>query len=238
MPHPANKQQFIQCLPDGDYVIMNCPDGLVFNKYLDRCDYNTNPVSSRCLYEPCQNGGKCVDLYNYEYRCDCPQGFYGKNCEEAPNPCGANTCDLNGVCHAMPIHSPIPFYCSCFQDNFFGLRCSRDLEQNPCKSKVAEGQEAFFSTKLDPSLFIHCDGPRLHLKACSSPLVFSKELNRCDWPNSKASTNYGYQTQTTYAPLTDYTTASYASTNAPQVQQLPQQQQQQQQQQYYYNPYF
>lgn len=33
-----------------------------------------------CLNDPCQNGGTCHNQ-DPSYICDCPRGYYGKNCE-------------------------------------------------------------------------------------------------------------------------------------------------------------
>ncbi|PFX22302.1 Protocadherin Fat 4 [Stylophora pistillata] len=40
------------------------------------------PRLDQCATNPCKNGGKCVD-YWFEYICECPTGFSGRNCEKA-----------------------------------------------------------------------------------------------------------------------------------------------------------
>ena len=35
---------------------------------------------NECLSNPCQNGGTCIDLYNY-YSCQCVGRFIGNNCQ-------------------------------------------------------------------------------------------------------------------------------------------------------------
>lgn len=35
---------------------------------------------NECLYFPCRNGGSCVNR-EPGYRCHCPEGFWGENCE-------------------------------------------------------------------------------------------------------------------------------------------------------------
>lgn len=157
---------------------MDCPDNLVFNKYLDRCDYNQLQYSP-CVTAPCLHGGRCVDLPNFEYKCECLAGFSGEKCENAPDICALNPCGSNGKCHTMPANSPIPFYCTCFNEHMFGLGCSRNVEVNPCTN--SDSEEAYFKTKLDPSLFIHCSGKVMHMKFCSRPLVFSSTHNICEW---------------------------------------------------------
>ena len=34
-----------------------------------------------CSPNPCKNGGTCTDEVN-DYRCDCVEGWYGKDCSE------------------------------------------------------------------------------------------------------------------------------------------------------------
>ncbi|CAF0732348.1 unnamed protein product [Brachionus calyciflorus] len=183
-PHPQNPHQYISCLPDGDYVIMDCPDGLVFNKYLDRCDYNANEISP-CVSQPCSHGGRCVELPDHKYKCECLKGFNGDNCEIAPDICAMNPCGPNGECHSMPVNSPIPFYCTCFDDRLYGLGCNRNSKPNPCH--LSELSESYFKVSIDPALFIHCDGTRLHMKFCPRPLVFSTRDNVCDWESHEHS---------------------------------------------------
>ena len=42
-----------------------------------------------CASNPCQNGGACVST-GYGYRCDCPTGYVGFNCETSKNKSKAN----------------------------------------------------------------------------------------------------------------------------------------------------
>lgn len=196
-PHPTNTHQFIICFENGDYTIMDCPNNLVFNKFLDRCDYNLNE-QSKCANSPCSHGGKCIDLPNSEYKCECSAGYSGERCEKTPDVCVHKPCGPHGKCHSLPPTSPLPYYCTCFSDHMFGLGCNRNSEVNPCNN--ADTEESFFSTKLDPSMYIHCDGKHLNVQFCSRPLVFSTITNTCDWETKEASTG------TTYHPLIHFYT--------------------------------
>lgn len=51
-----------------------------------KCEREIN----ECGWNKCQNGAKCVDLFN-DYRCDCADGWMGRNCER---PCQ----DIYGSC--------------------------------------------------------------------------------------------------------------------------------------------
>ncbi|CAP35870.2 Protein CBG18408 [Caenorhabditis briggsae] len=48
------------------------------------------PEINECGWNKCRNGAKCVDLFN-DYRCDCADGWMGRNCER---PCQ----DIYGSC--------------------------------------------------------------------------------------------------------------------------------------------
>lgn len=43
-------------------------------------DYNAFRFVDACLSNPCRSGAKCVPQGN-DYKCDCPSGFQGKNCD-------------------------------------------------------------------------------------------------------------------------------------------------------------
>lgn len=39
-----------------------------------------------CKSSPCQNGGTCLRMYN-DFRCECPETFYGKTCIDDVDEC-------------------------------------------------------------------------------------------------------------------------------------------------------
>lgn len=43
----------------------------------------------------CLNGGTCIDRENY-YKCVCPNGYTGANCQTKIHPCDSNPC-MNGA---------------------------------------------------------------------------------------------------------------------------------------------
>ncbi|XP_062606079.1 neurogenic locus notch homolog protein 1-like [Saccostrea cucullata] len=76
---------------------------------------------------PCQNGGSCIDISEptsnwTTIRCECPQGFVGRDCEMPI--CSAQyneTCFNGGHCNIFVVDH-IDNYCSC-RNNFSGERC-------------------------------------------------------------------------------------------------------------------
>nr|XP_014351256.1 PREDICTED: slit homolog 1 protein-like [Latimeria chalumnae] len=51
-----------------------------------------------CLSNPCQNQGTCQNDPVEFYRCTCPYGFKGKDCETPLNACFNNPCQNGGTC--------------------------------------------------------------------------------------------------------------------------------------------
>lgn len=114
---PNLPTHFISCLDHSDFTIQTCPEGLVFNKHMDRCDVNQDPLDATgCASSPCQFGAVCHDLPNLDYRCECPAGFTGKNCQNAPDVCASAPCGTSdgNVCHVLAPESGLSYYCTCF----------------------------------------------------------------------------------------------------------------------------
>ena len=190
MPHPNNPSKFIMCLADGDFTVMSCPDALVYNAHLDRCDYTlTLEPRSACETLPCRNGGRCVDvagdLTSYRCECEAANGAYGARCEHLPDYCASSPCGANGKCHAVASATAarIVYYCTCYGESYFGTSCAStaSLESNPCTGPASTG--LMFPTLIDPSLFVQCDSRTPYVKSCGadSKLIFSPALGRCDW---------------------------------------------------------
>ena len=57
------------------FMFCRCEDGTILSQDQKKC-----VDQDECLNDPCRNGGTC---HNQEpsYICECPRGYYGKNCE-------------------------------------------------------------------------------------------------------------------------------------------------------------
>lgn len=156
---------------------MTCPQRLVFNLNTLNCETSFKAPST-CASNPCQNGGKCIEMPFFQFSCECPFGFGGERCEKF-EVCRPDTCGQNGVCVSLSPGSPVGHYCICANGLSFGLDCGRNTEPNPCLSN--DSHDVNFPSKTNPSIYTHCEGHIPHVKFCSFPLVFSFEKQHCDW---------------------------------------------------------
>jgi hypothetical protein len=177
--NPTNPSQFVICYGFGEFTIMDCPEHLVYNSHLVRCDLETS-VPPGCASNPCLNNGKCVDLPQlFTFRCDCPVGFTGQMCEKL-DACAAKPCGVEGSCITMAPGSPVPNLCMCNAGRTLGTTCSpQNQEMNPCFQQNSNLKQ--FPTRLNPSVFVHCEGLRPNFVFCQFPLVFSPTRQTCDW---------------------------------------------------------
>ena len=57
-------------------------------------------------HHPCTNGGTCINAEPDQYRCACPDGYSGKNCERGTSGPGAGGAHLSGLLCGR--HPPLP----------------------------------------------------------------------------------------------------------------------------------
>ena len=51
-------------------------------RFLEYSDNFVLHLQTPCSKNPCENGAKCIPLYEHDnYKCECPLGFEGKKCE-------------------------------------------------------------------------------------------------------------------------------------------------------------
>uniref|UniRef100_A0A667WW86 Slit homolog 2 (Drosophila) n=1 Tax=Myripristis murdjan TaxID=586833 RepID=A0A667WW86_9TELE len=88
-----------------------------------------------CLSSPCKNDGTCSNDPVHYYRCTCPYGFKGQNCEEPIHACISNPCQNGGTCH-LKEGGENNFWCVC-PEGFEGDMCEiniDDCEDNDCEN--------------------------------------------------------------------------------------------------------
>ncbi|XP_036816287.1 slit homolog 1a isoform X8 [Oncorhynchus mykiss] len=89
---------------------------------------------SPCLSSPCVNQGICHSDLVEIYRCSCPPGFKGRNCETALNVCVSNPCANGGTCQLNKEEEA--YSCAC-PLGFEGPTCQTnmdDCEDNDCEN--------------------------------------------------------------------------------------------------------
>uniref|UniRef100_A0A672LY12 Slit homolog 1 protein n=1 Tax=Sinocyclocheilus grahami TaxID=75366 RepID=A0A672LY12_SINGR len=88
-----------------------------------------------CLSNPCKNDGTCSNHPVDFYRCTCPYGFKGQDCEEPIHACISNPCQNGGTCH-LKDGEENTHWCVC-PDGFEGDECEiniDDCEDNDCEN--------------------------------------------------------------------------------------------------------
>jgi hypothetical protein len=174
--HPNDPTQFVICYGFGEFTVMDCPDMLVYNDHLKRCDVNTE-LPLLCKSNPCLNNGKCSEINSVSFKCECNSGFGGQFCEKLDT-CSTRPCGTDGVCIPFVLGSPVAHVCLCNGGRTVGVNCQK-VEQNPCLTPGSNLR--LLSVSFNPSVFAHCEGSRPHFKFCQPPLIFSNAKQTCEW---------------------------------------------------------
>jgi len=130
---PASGNKYKCCpFPNADCCsdsIHCCPQGY-------SC-YSTNCVKSECSQLPnyCKNGGTCVDFNATSVECDCPQGYYGDQCQFLTTTTTQidictqiEPCQNGGTC----LENGNTYYCICVSP-YHGHNCTTGCSSDPCQ---------------------------------------------------------------------------------------------------------
>uniref|UniRef100_A0A7N9B1V9 Slit homolog 2 (Drosophila) n=1 Tax=Mastacembelus armatus TaxID=205130 RepID=A0A7N9B1V9_9TELE len=144
-----------------------------------------------CLSNPCKNDGTCSNDPVHYYRCTCPYGFKGQNCEEPIHACISNPCQNGGTCHLKEGEGS-NFWCVC-PEGFEGDTCEvniDDCEDNDCENN---------STCVDGINNYTCMcSPEYTGELCEEKLDFcAPELNPCQHDSKCILTAQGYKCECT-----------------------------------------
>ncbi|XP_061187542.1 adhesion G protein-coupled receptor B1-like [Saccostrea echinata] len=92
--------------------------------------YGDCPRFSNCsVFQPCQNKGVCLTEPDLSYKCDCADGWAGRNCTEVDK-CNTNPCLNNAKCEFVSSNN---FRCNC-PSHYYGNLCQfhDKCVSNPC----------------------------------------------------------------------------------------------------------
>uniref|UniRef100_A0A8C3IYH1 Slit homolog 2 protein n=1 Tax=Chrysemys picta bellii TaxID=8478 RepID=A0A8C3IYH1_CHRPI len=150
-------------------------------------DVNILAKCSPCLSNPCKNDGTCNNDPVDFYRCTCPYGFKGQDCDIPIHACISNPCQHGGTCHLKEGEKD-GFWCTC-ADGFEGENCEvnvDDCEDNDCENN---------STCVDGINNYTCLCPPEYTgELCEEKLDFcAQDLNPCQHDSKCILTPKGYK---------------------------------------------
>jgi len=175
LPHPATTRKFIICLDSAKGVEQDCPSGLHYSTTSARCERKSGHVEAACAMNPCLNGGQCIEDSITLYKCDCPQGLGGKQCELDLRTCLQSPCG-QGKCQSFRIGAALTHVCICEGDTY-GPTCQQTLP-NPCR------QDDSLPLGYSDKGFIMCDGNRFFVEGCPGGLIWDINEKACVWPDT------------------------------------------------------
>uniref|UniRef100_A0A665WG84 Slit homolog 2 (Drosophila) n=1 Tax=Echeneis naucrates TaxID=173247 RepID=A0A665WG84_ECHNA len=152
-----------------------------------------------CLSSPCKNDGTCSNDPVHYYRCTCPYGFKGQNCEEPIHACIGNPCQNGGTCHLKEGEGS-NFWCVC-PEGFEGDACEiniDDCEDNDCEnnSTCVDGINNY--TCMCSPEFTAATNEVERGELCEEKLDFcAPELNPCQHDSKCILTPQGYKCECT-----------------------------------------
>uniref|UniRef100_A0A8C1M324 Slit homolog 1b (Drosophila) n=1 Tax=Cyprinus carpio TaxID=7962 RepID=A0A8C1M324_CYPCA len=97
-------------------------------------DPSVSEKCSPCSSSPCQNQGLCHSDPVLQYKCSCPQGYKGRNCEVSVSACEGGPCVNGGTCHSDKDRKGFSCWCPV---GFAGQLCELDVDdcvENECEN--------------------------------------------------------------------------------------------------------
>ncbi|MGC4121715.1 MAG: calcium-binding EGF-like domain-containing protein [Myxococcales bacterium] len=89
-------------------------------------------IPDPCKSAPCQNGGTCAKVDDLNYKCTCPAGFNGTNCQTNIDDCSPNPCQNGATC----TDGVNDYVCTC-ATGYSGKTCDTNIDDctpNPCQN--------------------------------------------------------------------------------------------------------
>uniref|UniRef100_A0A671S8F3 Slit homolog 1 protein-like n=1 Tax=Sinocyclocheilus anshuiensis TaxID=1608454 RepID=A0A671S8F3_9TELE len=97
-------------------------------------DPSVSEKCSPCSSNPCQNHGRCHSDPLHQYKCSCPQGYKGRNCELSVSACEGDPCVNGGSCYSDEARRGFSCWCPV---GFSGQFCEVDVDdcvENRCEN--------------------------------------------------------------------------------------------------------
>ncbi|XP_073430761.1 slit homolog 2 protein isoform X1 [Dendrobates tinctorius] len=159
-------------------------------------DVNILAKCNPCLSNPCKNDATCkIDPVDF-YRCTCPYGFKGQDCDTPIHACISSPCKNGGTCHLKQGEKDA-FWCTC-PEGFEGQNCEvniDDCEDNDCEnnSTCVDGINNY--TCLCPPEYTAANLNEVEKgELCEEKLDFcSQEVNPCQHDSKCIVTPRGYK---------------------------------------------
>ncbi|XP_014849228.1 PREDICTED: basement membrane-specific heparan sulfate proteoglycan core protein isoform X5 [Poecilia mexicana] len=121
----------------------------VIFKELDRSSTGVTNCPT-CKDYPCQNGGRCQDSEASLYRCTCPRGFTGSNCQHHSSlHCHSEACGPDATCINRP--NGLGYDCRCHLGKF-GDKC---MQGQLVTTPLFDGDESYIA--YPPLTIVHDD---------------------------------------------------------------------------------
>uniref|UniRef100_A0A4W6FLZ6 Heparan sulfate proteoglycan 2 n=1 Tax=Lates calcarifer TaxID=8187 RepID=A0A4W6FLZ6_LATCA len=121
----------------------------VIFKDLDRSSTGVTNCPT-CKDHPCQNGGRCEDSEASLYKCSCPRGFTGSNCQHHSSlHCHSEACGPDATCINRP--NGLGYDCRCHLGKF-GNKC---MDGELVTTPLFDGEESYIA--YPPLTNIHDD---------------------------------------------------------------------------------
>ncbi|XP_054634275.1 basement membrane-specific heparan sulfate proteoglycan core protein isoform X10 [Dunckerocampus dactyliophorus] len=123
-------------------------DEVIF-KDLDRSSTGVTNCPT-CKDHPCQNGGRCEDSDTSLYKCSCPRGFTGSNCQHHSSlHCHSEACGPDATC--INRQSGLGYDCRCHLGKF-GNKC---MDGELVTTPLFDGEDSYIS--YPPLTNVHDD---------------------------------------------------------------------------------
>ncbi|XP_066518454.1 slit homolog 2 protein [Hoplias malabaricus] len=153
-----------------------------------------------CLSNPCKNNGTCTNHPIHFYRCNCPYGYKGVDCEEPIHACISNPCQNGGTCH-LKDGTENTHWCVC-PEGFEGDECEiniDDCEDNDCEnnSTCVDGINNY-TCLCSPEYTAATNNEVEKGELCEDKLdLCASELNQCQHDSKCIRTAHGYKCECT-----------------------------------------